>query len=165
MSRLALPSWLRRSIEAAFVAAIVAIASLIGTGLSAGAEPYALPGGGAGALLLAPAVLALSVVSAAYPVAMAATRDDAVFGAIAAYLVAADLTVVFAGGRILLERSQAAIGGGLLAAGLALLPAIVGLVASQMATPLGFGRRAGAISAVSAALATAVAIAAFAIFG
>jgi hypothetical protein len=163
MPRFTAPSWLRRSLEAAFVAAIVAIASLIGTGLSAGAEPYALPPGGAGALLLAPAVLALGVIPAAYPIAMAATRDDAIFGAIAAYLVAADLTVVFAGGRIILERSQAAISGGLLAAGLALLAAIAGLIASQVATPLGFGRRAGAISTVSAALASVVAITAFAL--
>ena len=163
MSRLAPPAWLRRSLEAAIVAALVALASLIGAGLTAGAEPFALPAGAAGSLLLAPAVLALGVVTCAYPVAMAATREDAIFGAIAAFLVAADLTVVLAGGRIVLGRSQAGLGGGLLVAALALGPALAGLALSQLATPLGFGRRAGAIGAVTAAVVASVVLVALAL--
>jgi len=163
MSRLAPPAWLRRSLEAAIVAALVALASLIGAGLTAGAEPFALPAGAAGALLLAPAVLALGVVTCAYPVAMAATREDAIFGAIAAFLVAADLTVVLAGGRIVLGPAQAGLGGGLLVAALALGPALAGLALSQLATPLGFGRRAGAIGAVTAAVVASVVLVALAL--
>jgi len=74
-----MPPWLRRGLEAALVAAVVAIASLWGDRLSAGA-PYPFPGGPAGALQVAPAVLAIGVLTTAYPVAMAATRGDAVMG-------------------------------------------------------------------------------------
>ena len=49
MPRLALPTWLRRSVEAAVVAALVAIASLLGAELSTAAGPYPLPTGPAAA--------------------------------------------------------------------------------------------------------------------
>jgi hypothetical protein len=156
MPRLSLPPWIRRAVEAALVAAAVAIASLVGTGLTAGGEPYALPAGAAGTLFLAPSTLALGVVTAAYPVVMAATREDAIFGAVGAFLVAADLVVVLAGERVLLERTQTTISGGLLASILALAPALIGLVASQVVTPLGFGRRAGAIAAVVSAVSAVI---------
>lgn len=162
MPRFAVPPWLRRSLEAAAVGGIVAIASLVGTGLSAGGGVYALPSGPAGALLLAPSVLALSVVTTAYPLAMAATREDALLGAVAAFLVAADLTVILAGGRLFLEQSETTISGGLLVAALAAGPAIVGLVASQFGATFGFGRRAGAVCAAAAAIAAAVVLAGFA---
>jgi hypothetical protein len=164
MPRLDLPRWLRRSLEAALVAAVVAIASLVGAGLSAGGEPYALPAGPSGTLLLAPAVLALAVIATAYPVAMAATRGDALLGAIAAVLIAADLTVIFAGSRVVLERSGTTIGGGLLVAALAAIPALVGLAASQVGAAFGFGRRAGALCALAATIAAVLVLALVALY-
>ena len=155
MPRLALPTWLRRSVEAAIVAALVAIASLLGAEMGTAAGPYPLPSGPAAALVLAPAVLALGVVAASYPIAMAATREDALFGAAAAFLLAADLAVVFAGRAILLDRPDLEIGGGLLVAVLALGPALAGIVGSQVAIPLGFGRRAGALCALVAGIVAA----------
>jgi hypothetical protein len=163
MPRLALPTWLRRSVEAAIVAALVAIASLLGAEMATTAGPYPLPSGPAAALVLAPAVLALGVVAASYPIAMAATREDALFGAAAAFLLAADLAVVFAGRSILLDGPQIEIGGGLLVAGLAIGPALAGIVGAQAATPLGFGRRAGAICALVAGVVAAVILVAVAI--
>jgi hypothetical protein len=154
-----LPPWIRRAVEGAIVAAVVAVAPLLGD-LLAGPDPHPLATGIGGALQLAPAVLALGVIATAYPVAMAATRADALLGAIAALLVAADVTLLLAGGRVLLPTRGIEIGGGLLAAGLALGPALLGLVAGQLATPLGFGRRAGGITAVVAAAVAVVVLAA-----
>jgi hypothetical protein len=101
--------------------------------------------------VLAPAVLALGVLTCAYPIAMAATRVDAVLGSIAAYLIAADLTIVLAGDRIILGAAEEQLAGGLLIALLALGPAVMGLLGGQLLTPLGFGRRAGAIAAILSA--------------
>ncbi|HEY7590085.1 MAG TPA: hypothetical protein VH723_03780 [Candidatus Limnocylindrales bacterium] len=157
MPRQLVPPWLRRTLESAVVAAIVALASLAGAGIVAGG-PHALPTGPAGAIVLGPPVFALAVLPIAYPVAMAATRGDAVLGAIGGFLVAADLVVLLGGGRLLLGRADAEVVTGLFVAGLALLPAAIGLLAAQLATPLGFGRRAGAIGAVAAALAAAMAL-------
>jgi hypothetical protein len=141
-------------VEAAVVAAIIAITSLTGERLSAGAAQLALPDGLIGGLLLAPAVLALGVLTCAYPIAMAATRADAVLGAAAAFLVAADITIVFAGDRIILGSGDEQLSGGLLVALLAFGPAVMGLLGGQLLTPLGFGRRAGAVAAILAAVVT-----------
>jgi hypothetical protein len=151
MARVRLTPWLRRGLEAAVVAGLVAIASLNGVRLSAGGA-YALPDGLVGGLLLAPAVLALGVLTCAYPIAMAATRADAVLGAAAAFLIAADLTIVFASDRIILGSTEEQLAGGLLVALLALGPAAMGLLGGQLLTPLGFGRRAGAVAAILSAI-------------
>ena len=164
MPRLALAPWLRRGLEAAVVAAIVAIASLAGNRLSAGGGAYPLPAGPTGALVLAPAVLALGVLTCAYPLAMAATRSDAIFGALAAFLIAADLTVIFAPDRIIIWPTDVQVPGGLFVALLALGPAFVGLAGGQIAT-LGFGRRAGAVAAILAAVMAAVVLALVTIVG
>lgn len=152
MPRLRVAPWLRRGLEAAVVAAIVAVAVLAGNRLSAGAGPYQLPAGPAGGLALAPAVLALGVLTCAYPLAMAATRSDAVFGAAVAFLVAADLTIVFGAGPLLLPDGESQVSGGAFVALLSAGPAIVGVLAGQVLTPLGFGRRAGALAATLAAV-------------
>jgi hypothetical protein len=156
MPRARVAPWIRRGIEAAVAAALVAIGALAGERMSAGGTVYPVPAGITGALVLAPPVLALGVITIAYPVAMAATRSDALMGAVAAYLLAADATTVVAASPFSLERAGQQLGGGLLVALLALLPATVGLVAGQLATPLGFGRRAGAIGALVAAIASLI---------
>lgn len=151
MPRQLVPPWLRRALEAAAVSAVVAIGALAGAGLASGG-PYALTPGVQGALLLAPAVFALAVLPVAYPVAMAATRGDALLGALAALLIACDVTIVFAGGRVAFTSGGPELASGLLVSTLAVGPAILGLISGQVLTPFGFGRRAGAIVAVVAAL-------------
>jgi hypothetical protein len=158
MPRYRLATWLRRGLEAAVVAAIVAIASLAGHRLAAGGGTYALPGGPAGALTLAPAVLALGSLATAYPIAMSPTRSDAVFGAIVGFLVAADFTIILSPTPIILaDESQ--LPGGALVGLLATAPAIVGIITSQLVTPLGFGRRAGAGAAIASAVVAAAVLA------
>jgi hypothetical protein len=145
-----LPPWLRRGLEAGIIAALVAIVTLFGATTAAAAGRIAFPPGLAGSLLVAPGVLALGVITVGYPIAYAATRPDAVFGALVAFLGSAALTAA-------VIRTQADLSGfegrsmalGVLVGELALGPAIVGLGASQVLTRLGFGRRAGAFATVS----------------
>jgi len=146
-----LPPWLRRGLEAGVIAAVVGIVTLFGATASSAAGHIAFPPGPAGSLLVAPGVLALGVITIGYPVAYAATRIDAILGAVIAFLLSG---VVTAG----LLRTQADFAGfedrsmalGVLVGVLALGPAIVGLGASQILTRLGFGRRAGAFGTVAA---------------
>jgi hypothetical protein len=159
MPRQLVPPWLRRALEAAAVSAVVAIGALAGAVLAAGG-PYALPPGVPGALLLAPAVFALGVLPVAYPVAMAATRGDAILGAVAALLITSDATIVVAGGRVVVGPGGLEIASGLLVAALAAGPALIGLLCGELLTPFGFGRRAGAIAAFTAALGAGAVIAA-----
>jgi hypothetical protein len=144
---------------AAAVSAVVAIGALAGAGL-AGGGPYALPPGLPGAFLLAPAIFALAVLPVAYPVAMAPTRSDAILGAVAAFLIASDLTIVFAGGRVVLAPGGVELASGLLVGMLAVGPALIGLLCGELLTPFGFGRRAGAIAAFTGALGAGAVIAA-----
>ena len=152
MPRPVMPPWLRRGLEAAVGAALVAIASFLGGRLDAGGAAFPLPAGPAGALLLAPAVFAIGVVTATYPVAMSATRGDAVLGVIAAWLVAVDLTILFTGGHIGLDRADIVLPTGVLVGLLALPSVAAGLAGSQVGASLGFGRRAGAMAAVTSAI-------------
>ncbi len=150
-----LPSWLRRGLEAGVLAAIVSIVSLVG---SIGTElgPVGLPRGLFATLILAPPVLAIGVFAVSYPVAYAATRTDAILGAVTAFLIAADAVVLAIGTEVSLGAIDRQIRAGLFVAALAALPAMVGLIAPQVLTPLGFGRRAGAISAIAAGLTATV---------
>jgi hypothetical protein len=159
-----IPSWLRRALVAAVVSAVVAIGALAGAGLASGG-PYALPPGPAGALLLAPAIFALAVLPVAYPVAMAPTRGEAILGAVAAFLIASDLTIVFAGGRVVMAPGGVELASGLLVGTLAVGPALIGLLCGELLTPFGFGRRAGAIAALTAAVAAAAVLAAIGFAG
>jgi len=162
MPRQLVPPWLRHALVAAAVSAVVAIGALAGAGLAAGG-PYTLPPGAPGALLLAPAIFALAVLPVAYPVAMAATRGDAILGAVAAFLIASDLTIVFAGGRVVLATGGVELASGLLVGTLAAGPALIGMICGELLTPFGFGRRAGAIVAFTAALGAAAVLAAMAL--
>jgi hypothetical protein len=165
MPRVHVAPWVRRAIEAAVAAGLVAIGTLIGARMSAGGPVYPVTSGITGVLALAPPVLALGVITIAYPVAMAPTRSDALMGAVAAYLLAADVTTIVAASPFSLERLGQQIGGGLLVALLALTPAVIGLVAGQLATPLGFGRRAGAVGAIVAAIGSVVVLTVLAMVG
>jgi len=146
-----LPPWLRRGLEAGILAALVAVVSLLG---SIGTElgPVGLPPGLMASLILAPAVLAIGVFAVGYPIAYAATRSDAILGAITAFIVAADAVAIAVGTALGLGAIDREVPAGLFVAMLAGLPALVGLVAPQVTTPLGFGRRAGAVSVAASVL-------------
>jgi hypothetical protein len=152
MSRLRLPPWIRRALQAALVATAIAVLALAADFLDPAGPPFVLPTGFTGVLILVPPVLALAVIPISYPVALAATRSDALLGAVAAFLIAADVTLLVLRGRIVVINLGVEMPAGLFAALLALGPAVAGLVASQVAAPLGFGRRAGAWAAVISAL-------------
>jgi hypothetical protein len=165
MRRLRPPAWLRRAIEAAVIGGGVATVSLLGLGLGvgpAGGPGMALPAG-AGILLLAPATVAIAVIPISYPVAMAATRADAVLGALAAFLLAADASLILAPAPVFLPRTGMEAGAGLLTAVIAVLPALLGLIGGQLATPLGFGRRAGAWTALVAVICCGLTLAGLAV--
>jgi hypothetical protein len=162
MGQLAVPHWLRRGFEAALAAGLVAVVSLVGGRLSSGSDLAVLPRGPAGVLLLAPSVLALGVIPAAWPTGMAATRADALFGSLAGFLIAADATVLLAGGRLHVEGTGLDLPAGFLAVLLATAPVIAGVVAGQLRSPVGFGRVAGSRSAITAAVVAGLVLGAFA---
>lgn len=147
--------WLQRSLEAALVALLTVLGTLAAFRLSAGSERVALGAGVVAAYLLAPAVLALAVIPSAYPVAMAATRREALAGSLLAFFLAAEGAAWLSPLAVVLPHG-AAMAAGSLGALLAAPPALVGLLVGQLATPLGFGRRAGAWTAAVAAGAAAV---------
>jgi hypothetical protein len=72
---------------------------------------------------------------------------------------------VFAGARVVLAPGGPDIASGLLVGTLAAGPALVGLLCGEILTPFGFGRRAGAIGAFTAALGSGAVIAAIALAG
>jgi hypothetical protein len=155
-----IPSWLRRAVEAGLAAGLVAVVSLVGGRLSAGSDLIVLPRGPSGVLLLAPSVLALGVIPAAWPTGMAATRLDAMFGSLAAFLIAADAAVLLASGQLHVDGTELRLPAGFLAVTLATVPCLAGIAAGQLGSPVGFGRQAGSRSAIVSAVATFVVLAA-----
>lgn len=152
-----LPAWLRRGLEAGLVAALIGLVTLWGSTMQVGTPIVVLPRGLAGSLLLAPAVLSVGVITVGYPIGLGATRSDGLLGSVAAILIAADLITILIGVHVLLPGIGRQAPVGALATVLGLVPALSGLIASQVATPLGFGRRAGAAAVIaSTAAATAV---------
>ena len=151
-----LPRWLQRAIEAALVAGLLGIVSTVA------AAPHLAGGdvvprlGLVGSLLLIPPVLALAVIATAYPVALAATRSEALLGAIGSSLLVADALVLLVPTPVLLESLERQVPIGALAGGLGLASGLVGIIAGQAGTRLGFGRRAGAVTSVAAAVAGVV---------
>jgi len=153
MGGIRLAPWLRRGLEAGLFSAVLALATVLAWRWDAAAGLQALPAGFGGTLLLALPVLSVGVFSVAYPIGLAATRSDAIMGGIAGFLVAADvvaLVAVGAGLRVAILHGFV-LSVGLLAAVLAVAPAIVGLAVSQVVSPVGFGRRAGGWAAIAAA--------------
>lgn len=158
MGRIRLAPWLRRGLEAGLFSAVLALATVLAWRWdAAGAGLRTLPAGLQGTFLLALPVISVGVFAVAYPIGLVATRQDAILGGIAGFLVAADvvaIVTVVAGLRVAIRVATGdgfVLPVGLLAALLALAPAIVGLLASQLVSPVGFGRRAGGWGAIAAA--------------
>ena len=70
--------------------ALLSAGTLVAFQLSRPAPRVAIPNGLDGSMILVPAVVALGLFAVCYPTFMAATRGDAVLGAVAAFLIAAD---------------------------------------------------------------------------
>jgi hypothetical protein len=157
MAALRLPGWLRRGLEAGLFAGLLSLLTVITYRWEPGAAVgvATLPVGLTGSILLALPVLAVGVFAVAYPVGLAATRLDAILGAVTGAIVAADLLTLM---TVAAEERVAILGGaqvlpvGFLAGLLALPAAVGGVTASQLFSPHGFGRRAGRLGAVAAVI-------------
>jgi hypothetical protein len=149
------PRWLRRGLEAGLFAGLLSLLTVIAYRWDRGAAVgvATLPVGLTGSIVLALPVLAVGVFAVAYPVGLAATRLDAILGAVTGAIVAADLLAlitVAAGERVAILGGANVLPVGFLAAILATPAAVGGIAASQLFSPHGFGRRAGRIGAVAA---------------
>ena len=151
------PRWLRRGLEAGLFAGLLSLLTVIAYRWDRGAAVgvATLPVGLTGSIVFALPVLAVGVFAVVYPVGLAATRLDAIFGAVTGTIVAADLLAlitVAAGERVAILGGANVLPVGFLAAILATPAAVGGIAASQLFSPHGFGRRAGRIGAVAAVI-------------
>jgi hypothetical protein len=161
MGRPRLAAWLRRGLEAGIFAALLSMLTVLALAWERSPTgPTILPGGIAAGMTFALPVLSIGVLAVAYPVALAATRGDAILGAIVGWIVAADLLAIVTVAmdqRILLLGLGITTPLGILAGLFAAPAALGGLLAGELFTPLGFGRRAGRLAAVGAtAVATTI---------
>ncbi len=156
-----IPPWLRRGFEAGAIGALLSGGTLLAFQLSRPEPRLALPQGIDGSLILVPALLALGVLAVGLPIFLAATRTEAVLGAVAGFLVAADLlmAVSFVSRQLIavhwLSRSLPL---GVVAALLAIPVAVVGIVIGPLASEHGFGHSSG-LRAVLAGAVVALALA------
>jgi hypothetical protein len=164
MRRRLFPHWLRRGIQAGVLGTLLSSGTLLAFELSRPAPRAALPHGVDGSLIVVPALLALGVLATGVPVVLAATRSEAVLGAVAGYMVGADLLMLIS----LLFRQSVAVDSlgvswplGVLAAVLAFPVALAGIALGPLLEVHGFGRSAGLRALVAACVvATVVALAA-----
>jgi hypothetical protein len=154
-----IPAWLRRGLEAGVVGALLSAGSLVAFQASRPAPRITLPHGLDGALILLPAVLSLGVLVVTYPTSLAATRQDARLGGVAAFLIAADVLMLFS----LIQRESVyvhmlsrSLPLGVVGVALAVPVAAIALVAGQVAATPGFGRSAGFRSIVAGTTLTLV---------
>jgi hypothetical protein len=154
MGRIHLPAWLQRGLEAGVFATLLSLVTVLVLGWEHQRPgPLILPSGLGAGLVVALPVLSLGVLAVAYPVVMAATKGDAILGAIAAWIVGANLLAIITvlmGRRLLLVGAGITVPFGIVAALLAAPAALSGLLAAELFTPLGFGRRAGRFAAIAA---------------
>lgn len=152
--RIQLSPWLRRGIEAGVVGAVLAAGTLAALQLSRPEPRLVIPNGVDGALIFAPAVVALGVFVVAYPTFLAATREEAILGVVAAFLIAADALMLISfmiGDQVVVHALSRSLPLGVVAAAIAVPVALVGLLVGQLTAPFGFGRSAGLRSAVTGA--------------
>jgi hypothetical protein len=159
MRRRLFPHWLRRGLQAGALGAILSCGTLLAFELSRPAPRLALPHGVDGSLIVVPALLALGVLAVGIPVVLAATRTEAILGAVAGFMVGADLLMLIS---LVFRQSVAvdSIGGswplGVLAAILACPVALAGIVLGPLFETHGFGRSAGLRAVVASAVAATV---------
>ena len=147
---------MRRGFEAGVIGALLAIGTLVAFQLSRPAPRLFLPNGLDSAMILLPAIVALGVFVVSYPTFLAATREDAILGIVAAFLIAADVFMVVsfvARDDVLVHPLARSLPLGVVAAAVGVPVAVVGLAVGQLTAPLGFGRSAGVRSALGGAVA------------
>ena len=145
---------MRRGFEAGVIGALLALGTLVAFQLSRPAPRLFLPNGLDSALILLPAIVAIGVFVVSYPTFLAATREDAILGIVAAFLIAADafMAVSFVvRDDVLIHPLARSFPLGVVAAAVAVPVAVAGLAVGQLTAPLGFGRSAGLRSAVAGA--------------
>jgi hypothetical protein len=148
-----LTRWLSCGLQAGLIAGLLACGTVLAFRLGRPAPRLTLPNGIDGALILIPAVVALGIFAVSVPVFMAATRGDAILGAMAAFLIAADLLMGFSvllGVSIWIHPLSRGLPLGTVAAIVAVPVGVGGLLIGQLTARLGFGRSAGLRSAAGA---------------
>lgn len=161
-----LAPWLRRGLEAGIFGALLSFGTLLAFHFSRPEPRVTLPNGIDGALILTPAILALGVFSVSYPAFLGATREDAVLGAAAAFLIGADLLMLASlviADSIFVGHTGRTLPLGMVSAVTAVPVAVIGLGIGQITT-LGFGRSAAfrtAAAALAAGIIVTLAVAKF----
>ena len=148
-----LTRWLACGVQAGIIAGLLSCGTLLAFRLGRSEPGTFLPHGLDGALILVPAIVALGIFAVSGPVFMAATRGEAILGAIAAFLIAADLLMglsVLIGESLWVHVLSRTLPLGTIAAILAIPVWLLGLAAGQLTAELGFGRSAGLRSAAGA---------------
>jgi hypothetical protein len=168
LRRRLLPPWLRRGVEAGVLGALLSLGTLVAFYASRPEPRLVLPTGLDSSFILLPAVVALGIFAVAYPTFLAATREDAIMGVVAAFLVAADALMLISfviGDAVMIHPIGRSLPLGVLASAVALPAAVVGVLAGQLSVPLGFGRSSGVRSAVAGGIAglVLVVVAAYAV--
>lgn len=151
-----LPAWLRRGFQAGALGALLSGGTLLAYQLGRPAPRVALPQGIDGSLILVPALLALGVLAISLPIFLAATRAEAILGALAGFMVAADLLMVvslISRQSIFVHALSRSLPLGVVAAALAIPAVLVGLAVGTLTSELGFGHSAGLRTAIGAAVA------------
>jgi hypothetical protein len=154
-----LPHWLRLGLKAGAIAALMSGGTLLAFRLAWSTPRAALPQSIDGSLILVPALLALGVLAGALPAFLATTRTEAVLGSAAAFLVGADLLMIFSfvSQQLvdvpLLARSMPL---GVVAAALSIPATLAALGAGPLASEFGFGQSAGKRAALGAGVAVVI---------
>ena len=144
--RRVVPPWLRHGFEAGVVGALLSAGTLVAFQLSRPAPRVTVPNGVDGSMILTPAVVALGIFVVSYPTLLAATRQEAVLGVIAAFLIAADVLMLISLSQrdsVMVHALARPLPLGVIGVALATPVAIIALVIGQTSAPLGFGRSAG----------------------
>jgi hypothetical protein len=152
-------------VQAGVVGALLSIGTLVAYQLARPAPRLTLPHGFDTSMILSPAVVALGILVVAYPTFLAATREDAILGVLAAFLVAADVLMLVsfvAGDQVFVHALSRSLPLGVVASAAAVPVAVVALLVGQLTAPLGFGRSAGLRSAMAGAIAGLAAVVAVA---
>ncbi len=156
-----LPPWLRRGFEAGAIGALLSGGTLLAFRLGRPEPRVALPQGIDGSLILVPALLSLGVLAVGVPVFLAATRTEAILGAVAGFLVAADLLMAVSfvsRQQIVVHMLSRSLPLGVVAAVLAIPVAVTAIMVGPVASELGFGHSSG-LRAVLAGAVVALALA------
>lgn len=156
-----LPPWLRRGFEAGAIGALLSGGTLLAFRLGRPEPRVALPQEIDGSLILVPALLSLGVLAVGVPVFLAATRTEAILGAVAGFLVAADLLMAVSfvsRQQIVVHMLSRSLPLGVVAAVLAIPVAVTAIMVGPVASELGFGHSSG-LRAVLAGAVVALALA------